>query len=1023
MKRKIYRWIMAFSLLMCLTTACSDDELANQSVVGEKKVWVELPFGVANHNPIKIDSRTTYDLRYESMVRNLYVFVFVGTERVYGHFFDESNFTTEVGENVDSWEVTNKADNNTSTFTEGTIRMKVPVVTNGGAEIVMIANLDLDFINVSHERLSLVANKNELESMIVSLNQEFPNRNAGYFIMTGSKEGVTIASDGTITVPDNVIELLRLDAKIKVNVKIDPEYTNSENQQVKAFEPESWQVVNLPKNAYLLPHDNDPDEENQEDSFFHLEPTAFDASGKMEDTFSFYMLENRADMKKTSGGNYHLRDKRIKNADGTYNNETGLWEYAPEYGTYLVIKGQLDMLVDPEATKQHLTADVTYYVHLGNFASDMDDYDINRNTYYTYNITLKGVNNIQVEVVTSNDNSGEVIENQPGAMGNIYSAEEEIYTFDAHYGQRVYTFLASSINPDAMTWYVKTPFGREGTPERDPSTGQEIYNDLDYKWVEFCINEMRNDGIYSHYNRTYPGTGHESLMDVVKFMSYLKAEKLKYDANQESAFDLEGNLRVTIFVNEFYYEVDPMNPNNKAQDLWKRFVNQPNRLMHILCESAFSKDGDSSFTGSIVTIRQRSIQTPYNLKNNELKTAWGCEIVDEKTGYYGFYSNVENVNNAPRDYDDLNNDSPDNGLYNTMGLWGLNGNGTMSTGARWDTYLDYNRENDHNLIWMRDDYAVMRWSTMMRNRDNNGNGVIDPEEIRWYQASTNQLLGLYIGELGISNEARLYNTEYAVDGYDENFDHRIFRRHVLSSTRYNENDNSVLELWAEQGIVTTNYRRDYHERYGAPFYPHLSVRCVRNLGMDNPTAANIVNKVANVPQPLVVVECLENEGTANAVYRFDLSNVNEESFRYYTTKELLPTNEFSTSARTYRGFVTGGYTPIRQTTGTVTGYADYIDLKNSLDNNESLVTQDSYRVPNIREAALMTLYIDNDSWWGNDATMVSTYAGLGRADVGGLGLENGNSWCFGGDNYIVQNENVYGGKRIIIRHVKDWNPE
>lgn len=43
--------------------------------------------------------------------------------------------------------------------------------------------------------------------------------------------------------------------------------------------------------------------------------------------------------------------------------------------------------------------------------------------------------------------------------------------------------------------------------------------------------------------------------------------------------------------------------------------------------------------------------------------------------------------------------------------------------------------------------------------------------------------------------------------------------------------------------------------------------------------------------------------------------------------------------------------------------------------------------------------------------------------VGGLGLENGNSWCFGGNNYIVQNENVHGRKRIIIRHVKDWEPE
>ena len=188
--------------------------------------------------------------------------------------------------------------------------------------------------------------------------------------------------------------------------------------------------------------------------------------------------------------------------------------------------------------------------------------------------------------------------------------------------------------------------------------------------------------------------------------------------------------------------------------------------------------------------------------------------------------------------------------------------------------------------------------------------------------------------------------------------------------------------------------------------------------MDAPTATSIVNKTKNIPQPLITMECISNNGTANAIYRFDLSNVNEESLRYYTSKELFPSDEFSMSARTYRGFVTGGFTIVDTGSG---HFETYKNLKNSLENNNSLVKEEGYRIPNIREAALMTLYIQNDTWWNNDAIMVSTYAGLGRTDVGGLGLENGNSWCFGANNYIVQNENVYGNKRVIIRHVKDWN--
>ena len=87
-----------------------------------------------------------------------------------------------------------------------------------------------------------------------------------------------------------------------------------------------------------------------------------------------------------------------------------------------------------------------------------------RNTHYKYTINLKGVENIEVEVDTSNDNQEGITENQPGAMGHLYEAEADMYTFDAHYGQRVYTIKASDVDTENMTWYVRTPFGREGIP-------------------------------------------------------------------------------------------------------------------------------------------------------------------------------------------------------------------------------------------------------------------------------------------------------------------------------------------------------------------------------------------------------------------------------------------------------------------------------------------------------------------------------------------------------------------------------
>lgn len=88
---------------------------------------------------------------------------------------------------------------------------------------------------------------------------------------------------------------------------------------------------------------------------------------------------------------------------------------------------------------------------------------------------IKGVDKIEVEVDTSNDNVAGITEDQPGAMGHLYEAEEDMYTFDAHYGQRVYTIRVSEIDTDNMTWYVRTPFGREGIPLKDDA-GNEIYN-------------------------------------------------------------------------------------------------------------------------------------------------------------------------------------------------------------------------------------------------------------------------------------------------------------------------------------------------------------------------------------------------------------------------------------------------------------------------------------------------------------------------------------------------------------------
>ena len=46
-------------------------------------------------------------------------------------------------------------------------------------------------------------------------------------------------------------------------------------------------------------------------------------------------------------------------------------------------------------------------------------------------------------------------------------------------------------------------------------------------------------------------------------------------------------------------------------------------------------------------------------------------------------------------------------------------------------------------------YDTGAFACLQRNRDNNGNGMIDEDEIKWYLPSYNQMLNTYIGKATI----------------------------------------------------------------------------------------------------------------------------------------------------------------------------------------------------------------------------------------------------------------------------------
>lgn len=983
MKRLIN--ILLIVILMSGCVSCVSEVFEPEYVAGDETLC-DIEFTHKNFGRVQVSTKATLDITQESRVLNMFVFLFTADgNRVYSRYFDKNNKKESVNEVTASDENCWYVNTEDSGATYGTIRIKAPKISD--ATLYMIANLDEDMMNISSELLNTITTIEEIEALNVNLLQETTSRN-GYFPMVARLDGVNVEST---SISAGTAKLERLDSKITLNIRL------ADNESLKSFIPSVCRIRNIPSGSRVVNTSSagDYEEAGYFDGEIVFDEETINSSGNVNGAVcSFYMLENRetGNIKKYVNS-YHDRDKRIKNPDGTYNTSGGLWLNAPENATYLEISGEIHMEVNTaEIGLQELIGEVVYYVHLGDFGSDINNYDILRNTHYTYNITIQGVDEIKVEVESD-------VENQSGATGHIYSALESSFTFDAHYGQRVFTMDAESIETEAMTFYVKTPFGREGTPEI--IGGGYNLSDLDYKWVSFLVNEIDSDSqCYSYDNRTYPGDEsqmliaqgkNERLMSIVEFLDFIKREKEKYDEYKASGFTGENPsaflsngqgqyiINITAFVNEYYYE---SHPTDNMSITWKDFVNQPNRLMHILCDTRTSRDGASSTTGSIVTFRQRSIQTPYNISKADITSAFGCETVDETRDMnLSFYENDENYRGV-----NLGNNSTTNGTYNTACLWNLFNNGTFKTGndrEEWGTYLDYevpNAEGDRYNHFLRQGQLCMRYSAMTRNRDNNGNGYIDPEEVRWYIAPLQQLYSLYIGDLGLNSEAHLYPTSLASLPNQQQNGVWIWRSHIVCSNQTTINNSSQYidrywpdMLWAEEGVSVSGYGQEWSK----PAYN--SIRCVRNLGLPSPTETSIADKNSNVPESIIIAQ---NAG--NNVYRFDLTNVNDKSVRYYTTHELIPNNENGESSRTYYGF---------ETYPEFTSYSDnYLNLKELLESGGSPCPE-GYRVPNVREAAIMSLFCPNE-WWGDNEIYSCSYYSHGSLG-GDLYYDNGTvTWTF-----------------------------
>ena len=187
------------------------------------------------------------------------------------------------------------------------------------------------------------------------------------------------------------------------------------------------------------------------------------------------------------------------------------------------------------------------------------------------------------------------------------------------------------------------------------------------------------------------------------------------------------------------------------------------------------------------SLKQSSIETIYNVDDTDDFTAWGTQTIQDDNLYlYDPYTNL-----YPKWNSDGNNSS-NNGKKNSLRIikeLRLEIKGDDNADLRWDEIIDTD-------TWtIKDEYNYAKYIWIAHNRDINGNGIIDDNEIKWYLAAETQLADLWIGMDSYDAGARLYQ-------YDDWSDYSQKRQYYCSSTMSTRNSGGrdiIKIMWSSEG--------------------------------------------------------------------------------------------------------------------------------------------------------------------------------------------------------------------------------
>lgn len=790
MKHYIVNILVAAALTLCSLASCVKENISAPDH-GEGTVYLSLNVLSGGMDQVIVKSPWDPNDDNERAVENLRIYIFSkATGNLVGYkYFSKDDLTFTDDSSRPGYDRTATV-SNIPTSTGEVYIYAIANARTSQYKVTDDAILDIDESNLSHltrETFLSATCTRQLGSINPADNRFVMSgfANNGDPVTIARKDGTTQQAEITSPTDDDHkrVKLYKILSKNKITVKTGNGVT---------FKPEYMEIHNVPQVYGLMRGNN-------------VAPSGFETFDRIIWSENSYQCYLPANVQTTTASPASFND-REKN---TYD-DTGKKTFvnAPANATYVVIHGKYQ--------GGDYAGDLSYTVHLGDFTHNKSDFSVAANSNYEYTLTINGVNNFIAESQKNSDD--------PGSEGVVIFKGTDILEVDCHYEARVMKFSMSElnqiINVDKYGYILKiqtafcetismivdgegriydaAEFKTQSNPTMLTTVGADgmpvdasrilISGDVDFDWVRF----VKNTGYYSsdYTPSQKPGckvSSSHAISDVCAYPGKDNTQTMfeflrdLYKAGKEqtaSYFNATGSsVYVTCFVDENYY------PDKN----WTEYVNKSEpRRMYFANELFVSADGQSSFARAKYVVSQKSIWTFYKL-DPTLKP-FGLESVSEEK--VQGVDVVKGTNSLEEPWDgraSAISNNKNKGFYASS---------TKSTGKQ-------------------DIYTGAYKACMSRNRDENGNGTIDENEIKWYLASVDQYKGMWAGEEAFDTDARLFKateSEWLAlkKAFGNGVDAKLSPWHYFTCSSANT-------FWAEEGCATgTNSSA-------------TMVRCIRTL--------------------------------------------------------------------------------------------------------------------------------------------------------------------------------------------------